>query len=196
MTELEGAWSPADLLALWQRELERLEGLAARKLGRRGEDVEDVVSETFTRALEALPRNIPSPSWLNTILINVVIDLQRRETPLSLEELGEREDSDGEVRVDTGVLPGRPLHGDPLAGDVLDEVIADETSTYRNGRLAVAMKRLRGWNAQYARILVAQANGAKLKEIAEAEGLEPKLAKSRADRARQLMRKYLMEETA
>src|SRR5277367_6427404 len=82
------------LTALWQSLLmaidrQRLISVARHLLGSRA-DAEDVVQDTYVRALIALPDPTGAePGWLHTVLRNVAIDrlrrkqmeIERRETP-------------------------------------------------------------------------------------------------------------------
>lgn len=166
-------------LALFDAARPNLEALARRKMGAAA--VEDVVSEVLTRALADLPNRDPDDlkvsEWLRTILINYVIDEQRRTKPVSLQERQWRSfEQDG---------LGASLYGDRYEPDLLDAVIEQEATKERNERVHQVIGRLPDDAATLLRMRLA---GRTRAEMAAHFGIDDQKIKTQMSRAFRLFR--------
>jgi RNA polymerase sigma-70 factor (ECF subfamily) len=146
----------------------------ARRLTGRDDDAEDLVQETFTRALGAGSQYAPGTNlraWLFRILRNVHIDQYRRAKKGPL-----RAPSSGDEPDDIPVVSADPLRGDEeldrLRGVVADDIEAALASLSIDAR-AVILLDLEGLTET---------------ELAEALGCSVGTIKSRLSRARAALR--------
>jgi RNA polymerase sigma-70 factor (ECF subfamily) len=167
---------PAAFAPLYRRYAPRVYGYCLRRLVDR-ERAADATSQTFIRALGALPRFDPDPAkpgatfraWLFTIAHNVVMDAHRRHRPhASLDAPAE----DGEPAAARLRDPARSPEDHAIAGDEARRVRAV---------LAVLPERQR----RILELRLADLSGA---EIAEALGMSLSAVKSAQFRAYQALR--------
>jgi RNA polymerase sigma-70 factor (ECF subfamily) len=146
----------------------------ARRLTGRDEDAEDLVQETFARALGSRSQYAPGTNlraWLFRILRNVHIDRYRRSRSSPLHALSSHDDD-----VDVAVSPCDPLRGDEEL-DRLRGVVAED--------IEAALARL---SVDARAVILLDLEGLTETELAEALGCTLGTVKSRLSRARAALR--------
>jgi RNA polymerase sigma-70 factor, ECF subfamily len=152
----------------------------AHHLTRNTTDAEDLVQETYARALHGSARFTPGTNlraWLFRILRNAFLDARRREGRTPVDPPGEGDLADGpDPAAAVGGLRGDAVL-DGLRGVVGEEIEAALLALSEDARMVVLL----------------DLEGLGEAEIAEAMGCAPGTVKSRLSRARSALRERLAE---
>lgn len=161
--------------------LEHLDALfrLARRLTGRDEDAEDLVQETYTRALAAQSHFATGTNiraWLFRILRNAYIDSYRRARSSPIEPA-----LTGEDAFDTDASAAEPLRGDEEL-ERLRSVVAKDIQAA-----------LAGLTLDARTVILLDLEGLSEGELAEVLGCAPGTVKSRLSRARSALRERLRD---
>jgi RNA polymerase sigma-70 factor (ECF subfamily) len=161
--------------------LEHLDALyrLARRLTGDDDEAEDLVQETFARAMDKRAQFVPGTNlraWLFRILRNLYIDGWRRAKASPVRERLDDEDPAAE-----GTVGGEPLRGDEEL-ERLRAVVADD--------IEAALREL---STDARTIVLLDLEGFTQEELAEVLGCNVGTVKSRLSRARAKLRELLRE---
>lgn len=151
----------------------------ARRLTGEDEAAEDLVQETFARAMDRREQFVPGTNlraWLFRILRNLYVDGWRRAKASPIRERLDDEDPAGE-----GMVTSEPLRGDEEL-ERLRGVVADD--------IEAALREL---SIDARTIVLLDLEGFTQEELAEVLGCNVGTVKSRLSRARARLRELLRE---
>jgi RNA polymerase sigma factor (sigma-70 family) len=151
----------------------------ARRLTGDDDQAEDLVQETFARAMDKRAQFVPGTNlraWLFRILRNLQVDGWRRAKASPVRERIDDEETAGE-----GMVAGEPLRGDTEL-ERLRAVVADDIESA-----------LRELSVDARTIVLLDLEGFTQEELAEVLGCHVGTVKSRLSRARARLRELLRE---